>query len=60
MTDIDVQTFIERMEELGDVWEKEDVERVYGDKSLDQALSDRMGDLNTFGNIIATVLNRDE
>lgn len=58
MNDIEINTFIERMEEIGDIWEKDDVKRVYGDKSLEEALNDRMADMNTFGNIIATVLNR--
>lgn len=57
MSDIDISTFIERMEEIGDIWEPEDVQRVYGDMSLDEALADRMGDMNTFGNIIGTILN---
>ncbi|WP_268890089.1 hypothetical protein [Mogibacterium kristiansenii] len=33
--------FIEEMEEIGDVWEPEDVERVYGVSSLEEALEDR-------------------
>ena len=31
MTKIEIATFIERMEEIGDIWEEADVERVYGD-----------------------------
>ena len=58
MTKIDIDTFIERMEEIGDVWEPEDVERVYGDRTLEDALEDRMGDMMAFGNIISTVINR--
>jgi len=50
--------FIRRMEEMGDVWEDEDVKRVYGRKSLDEALNDRMGDMHTFADIIGKVLNR--
>ena len=53
----EIETFIERMEEIGDVWEEEDVERVYGDRSLEEALEDRMGDMMAFGNIISTVIN---
>ena len=45
------------MEEIGDVWEEADVERVYGDRSLEEALEDRMGDMMAFGNIISTVIN---
>ena len=58
MTKIDIDTFIERMGEIGDVWEPEDVERVYGDRTLEDALEDRMGDMMAFGNIISTVINR--
>lgn len=58
MNDIEINTFIERMEEIGDIWEKDDVKRVYGSKSLEEALKDRMANMNTFGNIIDTVLNQ--
>ena len=58
MTKIDIDTFIERMEEIGDVWEPEDVERVYGAQTLEDALEDRMGDMMAFGNIISTIINR--
>ncbi len=57
MTKLEIATFIERMEEIGDVWEEADVERVYGDRSLEEALEDRMGDMMAFGNIIGTVTN---
>jgi len=58
MTKAEIETFIERMEEIGDVWEPEDVETVYGDRTLDDALEDRMGDMMAFGNIMAAVINR--
>ena len=58
MTRTEIETFIERMEEIGDVWEMEDVERVYGDQTLDDALEDRMGDMMAFGDIMAAVINR--
>ena len=58
MTDIEINTFIERMEEIGDLWEPEDVERVYGDRSLEDALDDRMADMSAFASIIGTILNR--
>ncbi len=54
----DMQEFINRMEEVGDVWKIADVKRVYGDKSLADALKDRMGIINGFGNIIERILNR--
>ena len=57
MTKSEMEIFIERMEEIGDVWEEADVERVYRDRSLEEALKDRMGDMMAFGNIISTVIN---
>ena len=54
----EIREFIDRMEEIGDVWDEADVKRVYGDKSLEEALEDRMGDMNSFANIIGTILNR--
>lgn len=57
MTDIEINTFIESMEEIGDLWEPEDVERVYGDQSLEDALADRMADMSAFASIIGTILN---
>ena len=58
MTNREIEIFIEKMEEFGDIWEKDDVERVYGNTSLDDALQDRMNDLHTFGDIINTILNQ--
>ncbi len=55
----EIDAFIEEMESIGDVWEAEDVERVYGKTSLDDALSDRKSALGTFFDIIGTVLNGD-
>ena len=58
MTKAEISEFIERMEEIGDLWEPEDVERVYGDRSLEDALDDRMADMSAFASIIGTILNR--
>lgn len=57
MTKAEISEFIERMEEIGDVWEEADVKRVYGKKSLQEALDDRMGDMYAFANIMSMVLN---
>lgn len=57
MTKQEINEFIERMEEIGDKWEVEDVERVYGGCSLEEALCDRKGNLETFFDIIGKVLN---
>ena len=54
----EINTFIERMEEIGDVWKEKDVRRVYGDKTLEEALQDRMADIHTFADIIEKVINR--
>lgn len=37
MKKIDVATFIEEMEAIGDEWTPEQVENVYGDSSLEEA-----------------------
>ena len=57
MTEQERQEFINRMEEIGDHWEDEEVKSVYGNMSLDDAINDRMGSMNIFGNILGTVLN---
>lgn len=57
MTRNEINEFIETMEEIGDVWEAEDVERVYGDYTLESALSERKSEIGQFGKIIETVLN---
>lgn len=54
----EIDMFIEEMEEIGDVWEPEDVERVYGDTSLDEALEDRKTSIRSFFDIIGTILRR--
>lgn len=53
----DINAFIEAMHDLGDDWEEEDVERVYGDKTLDEALSDRRNDIGFFANIMDILIN---
>ena len=58
MNNAEITEFIERMEEIGDVWEETDVKRVYGKKSLQEALEDRMNDMNGFANIMSMVINR--
>ena len=52
----DIEQFIEEMETIGDEWDPEDVERVYGDSTLDEALQSRKADLDSFFGIIATIL----
>lgn len=54
----DIDAFIEEMEEIGDVWTPEQVEDVYGDSTLEEALADRKSSMGTFFDIIAKVINR--
>ena len=58
MTKSETAEFIEILEEIGDVWTEEQVLDVYGDYSLEDAISDRKTSINKIGDIIETVLNR--
>ena len=57
MTKKEVEYFIEEMKSIGDHWEAKDVERVYGDHSLKDALEKRKAELGTFFDIIEKVIN---
>lgn len=57
VTRSDIDAFINEMEEIGDVWNPEDVERVYGDMTLSDALDSRKSDMGTFFDIIGKVIN---
>ena len=48
------------MEEIGNIREYDDVKRVYGDKSLEEALNNRRSDILWLGDIINKVINRDK
>ncbi len=50
--------FMEEMEAIGDTWTLEEVERVYGNNTLDEALADRKGAMGMFFNAIKSVLRR--
>ena len=58
MTKSEIYEFIEQMESFGDIWTAEQVADVYGDKTLDDALSTRKAEQQLFGNIIDTIVNR--
>lgn len=60
MNKAEIREFIERMEEIGDIWQEDDVERVYSNCSLEEALNDRMTAMNHFADIIGKVLNYKE
>ncbi len=55
----DVAVFIEEMEEIGDVWTPEQVEDVYGDSTLEEALADRKASIGSFFDIIGKVISKD-
>lgn len=46
------------MEEIGDIWTPEQVEDVYGDKTLDEALMDRKSACDKLGDIISTIIHQ--
>lgn len=50
--------FIEEMKDIGDDWTIDQVMDVYGDTSLDDALSDRKSSINIYTDIIDKVVNR--
>ena len=54
----DVAVFIEEMELIGDEWTPEQVEDVYGESTLEEALADRRSALGTFFDIIGKVINK--
>lgn len=41
MTDIEINEFIDTMGQIGDLWTKEQVQDVYGDYTLEDALAER-------------------
>lgn len=53
----DIVAFIEEMEAIGDEWTPEEVEAVYGDSSLDEALADRKISVGIVLDIIDKVIN---
>ena len=54
----DINTFIETMEEFGDIWTVEQVKDVYSKKTLEVAIADRQSSHAKFADIIRTVINR--
>jgi len=45
MNKAEIQTFIEEMEEIGDIWTEEEAERCYGNISLVDALKKRKSEV---------------
>ncbi len=64
MTKSEIQTFIEEMGYIGDEWTEEDVERCYGDFSLQQALNTRKAEvsqhLTTLGQVAIYLSSKEE
>lgn len=58
MNKTEANLFIDEMKDIGDVWTLEQVMDVYGNTSLDDALSDRKSSINIFTDIIDKVVNR--
>ena len=60
MTKTEIQEFINRMaKDYNDVWEPEDVEKVYGDYTLEDAITERAGDFKWLSNITKTAFGED-
>ena len=52
VTKAEVRTFIEEMEHLNDHWTEEEVERVYGNSTLEDALTDRRSAITMYNNSV--------
>ena len=58
MTKTEINTFIETMEEFGDIWTVDQVEEVYGNNTLDEAIADRRSSHEKMADLIGKVINR--
>lgn len=58
MTKAEINTFIETMEEFGDIWTADQVEEVYGSSTLKEAIADRKSSHEKMANLIGKVINR--
>ena len=54
----EIAEFIESMEEIGDNWTEEQVEDVYGDMSLKEALAYRKASVGRMIDIIGKIINK--
>ena len=57
MTKVEINTFIETMEEFGDIWTADQVEEVYGNSTLKEAIADRKSSHEKMADLIGTVIN---
>ncbi len=60
MNQIEIRTFIESMEEMGDIWTEEQVNRVYGGSTLEESLLDRRTQMHMHLNNLAALLNAEK
>lgn len=58
MTKAEINTFIETMEEFGDIWTADQVEEVYGSSALKEAIADRKSSHEKMADLIGKVINR--
>lgn len=58
MTNAEIQTFIETMEEFGDIWTEDQVKDVYGEHTLEYAINDRKEAHSKMADILSNVINR--
>lgn len=56
MTRTEINTFIETMSEIGDEWTPDQVEEIYGDMPLDEALSSRQAQVSSFLNVLGQAI----
>ena len=56
----EINEFIEKTEEVGDVWTEEQVQvnDVYGDSSFEDTLADRQSSLDHMSDIISKAINK--
>ena len=58
MTKAEINTFIETMEDFGDIWTADQVEEVYGSSTLKEAIADRKSSHEKMADLIGKVINR--
>ena len=57
MTKVEINTFIETMEEFGDIWTADQVEEVYRNSTLKEAIADRKSSHEKMADLIGKVIN---
>ena len=57
MNKTEINEFIKQMAEFGDVWRPEDVETIFYDSSLEEAVEERTTSINALSNRIKKILN---